>query len=191
MKKKRNSGYNKFEIKRKGTIEENIDKLKKDLGFYLEGAEDIEFDKEKEEKFINPVKREKIEDHPPSYSLDSVSNFTEKERTQKEEIEKAINVKLNFNKKLLVIPLLILFFFIFFMKRAIFKYETSPKKDIDIPGIEIKSIFFYNLFGKKIKEKTILIVGNRTIDIPVSAEKWVNLPEEKKLKYLKVFQEGQ
>jgi len=50
MKKERNSVYNKVEIKRKGTIEENIDKLKKDLGVYLEGAEDIAFDKEKEEK---------------------------------------------------------------------------------------------------------------------------------------------
>jgi len=59
MKKERNSVYNKVEIKRKGTIEENIDKLKKDLGVYLEGAEDIAFDKEKEEKFISPVKRKK------------------------------------------------------------------------------------------------------------------------------------
>lgn len=187
MKKERNSVYNKVEIKRKGTIEENIDKLKKDLGVYLEGAEDIAFDKEKEEKFISPVKREKVEGHPPSDSLDSVSIFTEKERTQKEEI----NVKLNFNKKLLVIPLLILLSFIFFMKVSIFKYETTPKNDIDIPGIEIKSIFFYNIFGKKIKEKTILIFGNRTINIPISAEKWINLPKEKKLKYLKVFQEEQ
>jgi len=74
------------------------------------------------------------------------------------------------------------------MKVAIFKYETAPKKDIEIPGIEIKSIFYYNLFGKKIKEKTILIFGNRTITIPISAEKWVNLSKEKKLKYLKIFQ---
>ncbi len=187
MKKKRDSVYDKFEIKRKGTIEENIDKLKKELGVYLKGAEDIKFDKEKKEKVINPEKREKTESHPPS---DSLSNFTEKEKTQKEKIEKAINVK-PINKKLFIIPILILFFFVFFTKVAIFKYETTPKKDIDIPGIEIKSIFYYNIFGKKIKEKTILIIGNKTINIPVSAEKWTNLPKEKKLKYLKVFQKEQ
>ncbi|MCD6221878.1 hypothetical protein J7K25_06950 [bacterium] len=181
MKKKRNSVYDKFEIKRKGTIEENIDKLKEDLGVYLEGAEDIKYDKEKEEKFISPVKREKTEDHPPS---DFVNSFTEKGKIQKEKI----NVELKFNKKLLIIPFLTLLLLIIFMKVAIFKYETAPKKDIDIPGIEIKSIFYYNIFGKKIKEKTILIIGNKTVIIPISAEKWISLPEEKKLKYLKVFQ---
>jgi len=85
MKKERNSVYNKVEIKRKGTIEENIDKLKKDLGVYLEGAEDIAFDKEKEEKFISPVKREKVEKSREELQtfLNSGNNFIEKKEEKK------------------------------------------------------------------------------------------------------------
>jgi len=173
MKKERNSVYNKVEIKREGTIEENIDKLKKDLGVYLEGAEDIEFNKEKKEKFINPVKREKVKKSREELQtfLNSGNNFIEKKE------EKKIQRKKTEEKEKI-------------QEVAIFKYETAPKKDIDLSEIEIKSISYYNLFGKKIKEKTILIVGNGVINMPISVEKWINLPKEKKLKYLKVFQEG-
>lgn len=187
MKKKRNSVYDKFEIKRKGTIEENIDKLKKDLGVYLEGTKDIEYDKEKEEKFISPVKREKVEEE--KLPLNTDDNFVEKqEKKSAEKLKVDERIELKFNKKLLIIPLLIFILLIFFMKFSIFKYATRPKEDIDIPGIKIKSIFYYNIFGKKLKEKTILIIGNKTVIIPISAEKWISLPEEKKLKYIKVFQ---
>jgi len=186
MKKKRKS-YDKYEIRRKGNIEENIDKLKKDLGVYLEGAKDIKYDKEKEEEFISPVKREKVEEEKSSLNIED--NFVEKPKKksiQKLEVEDRIELK--FNKKSLIIPAVVFLLFIFLGKFSIFKYATKPKEDIDIPGIKIKSIFYYNIFGKKLKEKAILIIGNKTVIIPISIEKWINLPKEKKLKYIKVFQ---
>lgn len=177
--RKKKSAYQKFEIKRKGSIEENIEKLKGELDVYIKGAKDIKEDDEGEER------EEEIKPSIEKKSSQPLDLFSEKVSPPSFEVKR----ELRFNKKLLIIPVVIFLLFILLMKFSVFKYETSPKRDTDIPGIKIKSVFYYNIFGKKLKEKTFIIINGKKIKIPLSVEKWIELPKEKKLRYLKVFQQ--
>ncbi len=181
MEKKEKSFYNKFEIKKKGSIDENINKLQNELDIYLKGAEEIV----EEDEILEKKDIKKPEKKVPFKK--EASNEKYKESTYKPK-DITANVNAKFNKKILFIPLFIFILFIGFIKFPLFKYTTTPKKDRDIPGIEIKTIFYYNVLGTKLKEKTILNVGNKEIIIPISIEKWFGLSKEEKIKYIKVFQ---
>lgn len=163
---KKRKEYQKFKIHRKGNIEENIEKLKKELELELKGAPDISQEERKSQ--IKPEKESKKQNfNYPQYS------YTGKK-------------KISILKPLIYFVAFIIFI-LSFLKFPIFKYNTFLKTDRDFPSISFRGVFYYNILGKKVKEHTVLIVGKKKVVIPYTYEKWINFPKEKKILILKTY----
>jgi hypothetical protein len=177
----------KFKVGNKGTIEENIERLQKELGDVfesMEGAPKIKEDSKGEEK---EDKRTVVEKTPKV----SRQKFTEPLKTHATDY--ARSPKKSFkpfkSSKFYITFLGILSFTLIILKTPVFKYTTPFRQDDDLPQIEVGFRYYNNILGKQTRVETIVKLGMEEITVPFSMSEWVNMDLDKKLLILKYLKE--
>jgi hypothetical protein len=178
----------KFTVGEKGSIEENIERLQRELGeaFTTKGAPDIKEDstgeKKEDKKTIakeKPVKAPQREKESPKYVYKLQYDY-HKTSEQQFNIFKSSKFYITF--------LGIMAFGIIVLKAPIFKYTTPFRPDNDLPQIEVGFRYYNNIFGKQTRTETVVNIGEEIIIVPLSMSRWVNMSKEKKLMVLKYHQ---
>lgn len=175
----------KFKIGEKGSIEENIERLQRELDETFavsKGAPKIKEDSTGAKK----------EDKKPV--LEKVPEAAKQDR----KIPKKTHVhgygysnssKESFNlfktSKFYITFFSIAAFVIIIFKAPVFKYTTPFRPDNDLPQIEVGFKYYNNIFGKQTRSETIINVGKEKITVRLPMSEWINLSKEKKLLILK------
>ncbi|HPP11504.1 MAG TPA: hypothetical protein PKW42_02110 [bacterium] len=75
----------------------------------------------------------------------------------------------------IIVILLVLFF------APVLQFTTPLRADSDLPGVQIAFRYYYNIFGQKQKEETIVHLDHTRVVILLPMQQWMNLEKSKKL----------
>jgi hypothetical protein len=192
--KKKDYGPKKFKIGKKGSIEENVKNLSEELEVTLRGAPGIEEGegKKQEEKKgkggktqssesskLQETEQEEISaENKPFYSSEPGVSYSSEYEFMQAKTKKI---------KIIIILACVVLLGAFLFLTPLVSYRTPLRKDKDLPQIQVAFKYYLNIFGKKMKEKTFILIGDEKILLPVTMERWVNLDKDKKLLTIKHY----
>jgi len=178
----------KFTVGEKGSIEENIKRLERELDESfkaVKGAPRIKELSEAEEKEQTPVAEQIPEPPAPDIAVPkrkTVPHYY----THRQHPEESFN-PFRSSRFYIVVFGIVAFAAVIF-KAPVFKYTTPFRPDSDLPQIEVGFRYYNNILGRQTRSETIVNVGNDKITVRMPMSEWVNLPKEKKLLILKYVQ---
>ncbi|MCM8757085.1 MAG: hypothetical protein NC911_02620 [Candidatus Omnitrophica bacterium] len=158
--------------KRRDSIDERIRKLEEEMDLTITGAPDTykidEPQSAPSPAQVIPEKREPVV--PVNYSGESGPPFF---RRRSFWIIAGV----------LILVILVLFF------APVLQFSTPVRPDNDLPGVKISFRYYYNIFGQKQKEETLVFIDHTKVVILLPMHQWMNLEKEKKLMAIKHYQD--
>jgi len=174
----------KFKIEKEGTIEENIERLQKELEIFSKGAPSVgdkfSIEDSEHEKPDAEVFKKKQEKQQRKYAADY--SYTKRPKRT------FILFKLLKNPKLYIVVFGLASFAFVLVKTPVFRYTTPFRPDIELPQIEIGFRYYNNIFGRQTKSETIINTGKEKIIVHLSMATWVNMNVERKLLIIRHYQ---
>lgn len=179
----------KVKVGEKGSIEENIEKLQRELDEAFAAAkgapkiieEDV-IERGEEDKFageeINKTVMQESETPKKTY-VTSYPHY---------ESEAGESFNLFRSSKFYITVFGILLFGVILFKAPLFNYTTPFRPDNDLPQIEVGFRYYNNLFGKQTKVETVIKIGNEKFTVHIPMSEWVNMSKDKKLLVLRYIQ---
>ncbi len=177
----------KFKIGEKGSIEENIKRLERELEEAFKASKGAPMIKSSDtgKKDEKPVTEKIPEPSAPEIAVPARKHVPDYGYLQNSKEESFNPFK---SSRFYIVILGIAAFAIVIFKAPVFKYTTPFRPDGDLPQIEVGFRYYNNILGRQTRSETIVNVGNDKITVRMPMSEWVNLPKEKKLLILKYVQ---
>jgi len=169
-------------FKKRESLEKQLKRLEEEMNLTIQGAPEVYQVEEKEEK------EDTVSVSPPG--LVTAENIDSPEKTEypvPATTESFLQIirKPSFYLTSAVIIIIILFLFL----APLFQFSTPLRSDSDLPGVQVAFRYYYNIFGQKQREETIVFLDHKKVVILLPMQQWVNLEKSKKLLAIEHYQQ--
>ncbi len=169
-------------FKKRESLEKQLKRLEEEMNLTIQGAPDVYQIEEKQ----GPDESSPVSPSPSVPGQDLTASSKEIEHRAPVTTESFLQIIRKPSFYLTSAGIIIIVLFLFFA--PLFQFSTPLRSDSDLPGVQVAFRYYYNIFGQKQREETIVFLDHKKVVILLPMQQWVNLEKSKKLMAIEHYQ---